>query len=193
MMSEKSLNYVLKWVAIFLTVILICWLLFEFYKNSLPGRTDYLSANNSFMDGRFEVSYKQYLSALEKDNTNFYAAEGVARSLMKLNKSEDALVAFEQAIKINPFFAATYANRGILFDEMGKHEKAIIDYEKALALDQEIGGGMHWLDRLLYDVRKPTVTIRNRLDYLKLQMSKPKDERILVIPEEDAKQPYYEQ
>ena len=193
MIPEKSLNYVLKWVAILLTVILICWLLFEFYKNSLPGRTDYLSGNNSFMDGHFEVSYKQYLSALEKDNTNFYAAEGVARSLMKLKKYEDALVAFEKTIKINPFFAAAYANRGILFDEMGKHLKAIKDYEKALALDQEIGKGMHWLDRLLYDVRKPTVTINNRLDYLKLQMNKPKDERILIIPEEDAKQPYYEQ
>ena len=193
MISEKSINFIFKWTAIFLSLTLIGWFLFEFYKNSLPGRTDYLSANNSFMDGRFELSYKLYSSALMKDSGNFYAAEGIARSLMKLKKTEDALVAFEKAIAINPLFAPAYANRGILFDEIGQHEKAIKDYEKSLDLDQEVGEGMHWLDRLLYDVRKPSVTIDKRLEYLRLQMSIPKEERLLIVPEEDAKQPYYEQ
>ena len=51
---------------------------------------------------------------------------------------------------------------------------------------------MHWIDRLLYDVRTKPPTIMDRLLYLKDQMLLPEDERILSIEEINNEQINYE-
>jgi len=51
---------------------------------------------------------------------------------------------------------------------------------------------MHWIDRLLYDVRETPPTIADRLDYLKFQMTLPENERLLSVGDIDDKQINYE-
>ena len=65
-------------------------------------------------------------------------------------------------------------------------------YEIALQIDQDLSEGMHWIDRLLYDVRTKPPTIMDRLFYLKDQMLLPEDKRILSIDEIDNEQINYE-
>ncbi|MBT4109698.1 MAG: tetratricopeptide repeat protein, partial [Pelagibacterales bacterium] len=89
-------------------------------------------------------------------------------------------------------FAPSYANLGVVYDRQKEYSNAIKFYEQALSLDQELAVGMHWIDRLLYDVRETPSTISSRLNYLKLQMTLPEDERLLSVEEIDQQQINYE-
>ena len=77
---------------------------------------------------------------------------------------------------------------GILYDRDKDYINAINFYEKALQLDNELAIGMHWIDRLLYDVRETPPTIADRLDYLKLQMMLPENDRLMSIIDIDKNQ-----
>ena len=107
---------------------------------------------------------------------------------MQLKNYDNSIMYYNLAIKLDPKFAPTYANLGVLYDRLGDYDNAIKSYQTALSIDQELAIGMHWIDRLLYDVRETPSTIADRLDYLTLQMSLPEDKRVLSIIEIDQKQ-----
>ena len=89
--------------------------------------------------------------------------------------------------------AATYANRGILLDTMGRHEEALADYTTALEIDREAAKGPHWLTRFLRNQPEAPPTIADRAAYLRAELAKPEGERLLRVPELDAQQRPYEQ
>ena len=81
--------------------------------------------------------------------------------------------------------AAAYANRGGLHDRNGRHQKALDDYVEALRIDADAVSGPGLIDKILHDPRPPTV--RDRAIYLYEQLKKPAGDRVLTIPELDAK------
>lgn len=179
-------------VAVVLAVVTGGWLAYEHIAGGLPGRTDYRAANTAFTDARYEEALGRYRQALAADPANVYAAEGIARSLQRLGRSREALGAFGDALAIDPGFAPAHANRAILLDTLGRHEEALAGYRRALEIDPELAEGMHWLDRLLYDVRERPPTIADRMAYLEEQFLLPEGERLLTDPGEDARQRPYE-
>ena len=120
-----------------------------------------------------------------------YAKRGKARSLMQLGHHYEALMTFNEVITLEPDFAASYANRGILHDRMGNYSAAIEDYEKALQLDPELADGPHWMTRFLRNQANRPPTIADRARYIRNQMDKPESERVLRIPQADNKQRPY--
>jgi len=76
---------------------------------------------------------------------------------------------------------------------MGRHEEALADYDQALRLDREIASGPHWLTRFLRKQPEAPPTIADRAAYLRAELAKPADERVLRIPEIDAQQRPYKQ
>jgi tetratricopeptide (TPR) repeat protein len=48
---------------------------------------------------------------------------------------EDALNAFNKAIKLNPQYMEAYFHRGNVYDEIGDYEKAIVNYNRAIKLN----------------------------------------------------------
>jgi tetratricopeptide (TPR) repeat protein len=50
---------------------------------------------------------------------------------------EQALADYDQAIALDPQYAAAYNNRGIAYANLGDLEQAIADYDQALALDPQ--------------------------------------------------------
>jgi hypothetical protein len=76
---------------------------------------------------------------------------------------------------------------------MGRHEEALANYTKALRLDPEIASGPHWLTRFLRNQREAPPTVADRARYLRAELAKPQDERVLRVPEIDAQQRPYEQ
>lgn len=179
-------------VAVVIAVVTAGWLVYEHVAGGLPGRTDYRAANTAFTDARYGEALGRYRQALAADPTNVYAAEGIARSLQRLGRGREALAAFEEALAVDPDFAPAHANRAILLDTLGRHEEALAGYRRALQLDPELAEGMHWLDRLLYDVRERPPTIADRMAYLEEQLALPESERRLTDPGEDARQRPYE-
>jgi tetratricopeptide (TPR) repeat protein len=112
---------------------------------------------------------------------------------MQLERYPEAERAYSEAIAREPEFAATYANRGILYDRTGRSDQAITDYEKALALDVELAEGPHWLTRFLRNQPEKPPSIADRAAYLRAELAKPEEQRLLSMPELDAEQRSYEQ
>jgi tetratricopeptide (TPR) repeat protein len=190
--DQGPLYHLLKWVAIACGVL---WLGYEGYRHfasMAPGDVLYIDGNNLFKDGRYEQSAEYFRSALEKDAEHGAALRGLANSYVQLKQYDKALSAIERAIQVDPEFGGNYAIRGIIYDHTGRHRQAMKDYELSISKSPEVAEGMHWLDRLLYNVQERPPTVEDRLRYLKQQFELPESERVLSIPELDSKQRPYE-
>lgn len=85
--------------------------------------------------------------------------------------------------------AAAYANRGIIKDRQGRYEAALEDYVQALRIDEGAVDGPGLIDKIVHDPRPSTV--RKRARYLYEQLQLPESERLMRVPELDAKQRRY--
>lgn len=180
-----------KWVAIIGGV---AWISFEFYRHfagMAPGDVSFVDGNNLFKDGQYERAAEYFNDTLEQNPRHGSALRGLANSNVQLKRYDEALNAIERAIKINPKFGGNYALRGIIYDHSGRHRQAMEDYERSLKMDPEVAEGMHWLDRLLYNVQETPPTVADRLEYLKQQFALPESKRVLSIPDKDDKQRPY--
>lgn len=190
---DKRSYTLLRNAAIVLAMVAVGWMLYDHFANREPGVTSYLDANSLFEDREYERALEYYARALEEDPDLVPALRGMTNSLVQLGRFDEALGVINQAIESEPLFGGHYATRGIIHDHMGRYEEAMADYEHALELDPELSEGMHWLDRLLYNVQEAPPTPADRLRYLKEQFALPEDQRVLRVPEIDAEQQPYEQ
>jgi len=192
-MDEKLYSF-LKHTAIVMVAAWIGWSIYDsFFQSRLPGQNAFITAEKFFEDGDYERALTEYETALSENSDAPYLVRAKARTLMQLDRNEEAKEWFDRAIEIQPFFGGTYAIRGILYDRMGRYEPAIRDYEKALELDKEIGKGPHWLTRFLRKQPEKPPTVKDRLEYLKAELAKPAGERLLRMPEIDEQQRTYKQ
>jgi len=178
-------------------VLTLAWIGWSAYESLVGPRNPwdmaYLAANKLFEDGEYQRALDKYDEALNAAPDHIYAVRGRARSLMQLGRPEQALAAFDAAISLVPDFGATYAIRGILHDRMGRYEKAIEDYTRALELEPQLADGPNWLTRFLRNQPQKPPSIADRAAYLRKELAKPEDERVLKVPEVDAEQRSYEQ
>jgi len=86
--------------------------------------------------------------------------------------------------------AGAYANRGILFDRLGRWEAALADYRRALQVDSGAVEGPSLMDRILYGESHPS-SVAKRARYLEQQLALPEADRLLRVPEIDARQRMY--
>ena len=175
-----------------MALVWLSWSLYEsFFKARAPGDTDYHAANRLFEDGDYERALEAYRDALDDDSEHIHAQRGLARTLLQLGRYDESLNQFNSAIALEPDFAGSYANRGILYDRMGHHQLALEDYRTALQLDPEIAEGPHWLIRFLRNQPERPPGIAERAAYLANELHKPVSERVLRLPEIDAEQRSY--
>ena len=83
--------------------------------------------------------------------------------------------------------AAAYTNRGIVHDRQGRYETALKDYVMALKTDEETVDEPGVIHKILYGNPNPSST-RKRARYIYEQLQKPPHERLMRVPELDAKQ-----
>ena len=58
--------------------------------------------------------------------------------LLREENPEDAMAAYDEAIRLNPQLAEAYNNRGNAKDDLGRHEDAIADYNQAIRLNPQL-------------------------------------------------------
>lgn len=191
---DETLYRFLKYVAIAIAVIVVGVMVWDsFFVEKIPGNTAFQQGNTLFEDGAYDKALRQYENALVKQPEAPHYVRAKARTLMQLGRNDEALAWFNRAVELQPYFGGAYANRGILYDRMGRYELAIADYEKALQLDEEVAEGPHWLTRFLRNQPEKPPNIKQRAEYLKQELDKPADQRLLQVPEIDAKQRTYKQ
>jgi tetratricopeptide (TPR) repeat protein len=201
---DDRLTRALKVVAVVLAVAFVGWAVYDkFFGSVAPGDMAYHAGNRAFEDGNYQRAAEEYRAALQEHPDHVHALRGLARSLHLAGQHDEALVLYDEAIARTPeqpedegervALAATYANRGILLDTMGRHEEALADYTRALEVDRETAKGPHWLTRFLRNQPEAPPTIADRAAYLRAEFAKPESERVLRVPEIDAQQRPYKQ
>ena len=203
-MATDRVTRTLKAIAVAMVVGFVGWAVYDNFVGSVaPGDMAYHAGNQAFEDGLYERAADEYRAALQESPDHVYALHGLARSLHLAGQHDEALVLYDEAVARTPeqpedegeraALAATYANRGILLDTIGRHEEALADYTTALEIDREIAKGPHWLTRFLRNQPEAPPTIADRAAYLRAELAKPESERLLRVPEIDAQQRPYEQ
>ncbi|NPA48815.1 MAG: tetratricopeptide repeat protein [Thermodesulfobacteria bacterium] len=158
-------------------------------REEFPGEMTYREGNYRLEHGEYERALECF-KEVQKINPSYYPARlGEALAYIKMNRYSEARQVLDSLIAEHPDFAEAWANRGILNDREGRYEEAVRDYEKALALKPSLARGPGFLYRLLYNIKEKPATIADRLEYLKEQLAKPPEERLLRVPEIDEKQP----
>lgn len=183
---------ILKVTALLLGAIFLGWMIWGgLLQEQVPGEKAYEAANRYFEDGLYQQALEHYEAALQEDPQLLPAMRGQARSLMQMGRTQEALATFNEVIEQEPDFPVNYANRGILHDRMGNYQQAIADYEKSIELDAEMVEGPNWLTRFLRLQPEKPPSVADRAAYLRQELAKPESERLLRVPEEDAKQRTY--
>jgi tetratricopeptide (TPR) repeat protein len=191
-MDEKLYKTLVR-VAIAITLIYVGFSLYDgFLEEGVPGAHSVQAAAKHLEDGRNEDALREYESLLKDNPDNVYAMRGKAQALMQMGKNDLAQNIYDHAIRLEPDFGVTYANRGILRDRLGDYKGALADYEMALKLAPETTEGPGLLTRFLRKQPDKPPTIQDRANYLQEQLAKPESEQLLRVPEQDAKQRPYQ-
>ncbi len=168
------------------------WTVYDgFFAHTEPYAQQFNAADRFFQDGLYEDALAEYQAVLSMERDNLRALGGKAQALMQLGRDAEALDLLNQLIARKPEFAPAYVSRGILRDRMGDYEGALADYDASLSLDAEVAEGPGLLTRFLRNQADRPPTVADRARYLREQLAKPESERLLRVPEEDAKQRSY--
>lgn len=190
--TDNPLYRVLVWTAIATAVFAIVATVYQYvFTGDDIGEVNYRRGNLRLEDEKFEQALRQFDIHIAQNPANPAGFLGRAIALMGLGANQDAMQALDAAILIKPDFSAAYANRGILFDRLGKPKRALSDYRKALALDDTMGDGPDWFTRFFRNQYESPATIADRARYLEQELGKPSSERLLTVPELDEKERSY--
>ncbi len=178
--------------ALLLSIAWITWSIYDGAIRENAARDNaYYAANKYFEDGLYEQALLSYRKAVLEISSHIHAKRGVARSLMQLDQYDESLKLYNEIIELEPTFAGSYANRGILHDRNKNYDAAIKDYQTAIQLNPKLANGPSWITRFLRNQAEKPPTILDRVQYLQIELNKPKDQRMLTMPEMDqAQQPY---
>ena len=77
------------------------------------------------------------VSTLERTETDLVPAVffSIGFILSEAGKAEEAICAYDLALRLKSDYAGAYSNRGIVKSEIGKHKEAVADHDKAIELD----------------------------------------------------------
>lgn len=167
-----------------------------------PGDYETRQGDILLTDHRWDAALERFEAALAIAPGHRGAWMGKAIAHLQAGQRAAAEAAFTHVIaelgpQIAPddatgrgVLAGAYANRGILYDREGNFAAALADYRQALAVDAAAVGGPGLLDRILYGNARPS-TVAARAAYIERQLALPENERLLRVPELDARQRMY--
>ena len=88
--------------------------------------------------GDNDLAIKHYCDAIKTDETSFEAYSKCAMALWNNDYLEEAIIAYNKALKINPDSAVVYNNIGVIYlDSIGNTEYALECFENAYDIDNE--------------------------------------------------------
>jgi tetratricopeptide (TPR) repeat protein len=177
----------------------IFWDLLDDFVQRAPGDFNTEMGANRLVDGQYEEALDYFGKALGEAPDHRGALMGRALVFTQTERYDDAIAEFDYLIRfveetLEPddqtgrgVLAAAYANRGIVYDRLGRYETALESYILALNTDAEAVAEPGIVHKILYDSDRIS-SVRKRALYLQQQLRLPEDQRVMRIPELDAKQ-----
>ena len=171
-------------------------------RGGAPGDYEVRQGDILLGDAKFGQAIERFDAALAKTPDHRGALLGKAAALIGLDRLDAAETLLTHTIEAltaaydpadatgRGALAAAYANRGIVRDRQGRYVQALADYTASMQIDREIASGPGWIDWLLHYDRKPS-SVAGRARYLRDQLRKPEAERLMRLPQLDAKQRMY--
>lgn len=178
------------------------WAVVKQFVEAPPGDYEVRQGDILLGEGKYDEALAAFDSALEEMPNHRGALMGRAIVLLQTEQYDRAEAAFTALIDYlretlpaddptgTAVLAAAHANRGILYDRTGAYERALADYRKAMEIDAGAVEGPDLVQKIIYGNSRPA-TVRKRAAYLAEQLALPEDQRVLRVPEVDAKQRMY--
>ena len=138
---------------------------------SVPGAKPFKEAEAQFSKGNYDAALLGYEKSLIEAPDFVPAMHARGRTLMFLNRFEEALGEFDQVIVKKPDFAISYANRALIKDRLGRYEEALKDYEHAFKLEPELKHAPTRLPRSQVSPTEINHTMEERAIHLRAQLS----------------------
>jgi len=197
-MNPAVLKRFIIYLAIATFAMFSVWTIREVWVDRPPGDYYVEEGGLRLQDKLYDQALEAFDNALREQPDHRGALMGRAIAFMQSDRPAEAEAEFTYLIKYLEAnvqdddrtgigaLAAAYGNRGILHDRMGRHEKALADYKRALRIDFSSVEGPGVVDRILYSVQP--ATIEKRAHYIQDQLKLPPEQRVLKNAEIDAKQ-----
>lgn len=201
-MNPRVLRRFVVLMALLTVGAFVFWDLLEGYVTRAPGDFNTEMGSHRLEDGRYDEALDYFDKALEEAPNHRGALMGRALVFIQTERYDEALAELDSLIgfletSLEPddktgrgALAAAYANRGIVYDRLGQYEKALKSYVQALNTDDETVEGPGVIHKILYGADDVS-SVRDRARYIYEQLRLPEDERVLRIPDLDAKQRMY--
>lgn len=198
-MSSKVLRRFIILMALLTVGMFILWDVVEELVQRAPGDFDTEMGVNRMTDGLWDEALAHFDKALAAEPNHRGALMGRALVFIQTERYDAAIAELDHLIDYLAAsvdaddttgigaLAAAYANRGIVLDRQGAHERALESYLMALRTDPGAVEGPGIVNRILYP-RNHVSSVRKRAEYLIEQLKLPEDQRVLRIEELDAQQ-----
>lgn len=179
-------------------VMFTVWSVVQEYFQAPAGDYETRQGDILLTDKKYDEAYAKFTEALQRQPNHRGALMGRAITLLQAERYDEAEAEFGYLIRfltdnVEPddatgigVLAAAYANRGILYDRQGRYEEALADYLRSMQIDRGAVAGPGLMHKILLHARPSTVPARAR--YLQEQLALPEEERLLKLPELDARQ-----
>ena len=195
-----------RFISLTFIATLVGFTAFYFYSSVIdrpPGDYEAEKGNMMLSDGKYDEALDWFNQALRVSPDHPGGLMGRSIALIQLERYTDAVAELtyiidllEKRLAADPedsfvrrALSVAYANRGNVNDREARYQRAFDDYIAALRIDADAVDGPGLIDKIVHDPRPHTV--RDRARYLHEQFQKPESERIMRIPELDAKQRMY--
>ena len=202
-MNPSALRRFILYMGILTVAGFSFWMGWRYLTPTQPGDFETRHGGQLLSDGQYEEAIERFDAALEVNPDHRGALQGRATAYLQLERYGEAEGEFTYLIEflektLEPDDAtgrgvlySAYANRANIKDRQARYEEALEDYIKAIEIDPELADGPGIVDHILYYDRKPS-NVLLRANYLYEQLQLPEEERLLRIPEIDAKQRLYQ-
>ena len=200
--DPRVLGRFIKYMAVATFVMFSVWAVLTMIKEEVPGDFEVRQGDIFLQDKKFTKAIERFEEALQLQPDHRGALGGRAVGLIALERYDEAEEALIYLIdfltrSLGPddptgvgALSAAYINRAIIKDRQGRYEEALTDYVEAIKIDYDLAEGPGWIDHILYYDKKPSSALA-RAKHIYKQLQLPEGERLMRIPELDAKQRIY--
>ncbi|MDH3472958.1 MAG: tetratricopeptide repeat protein [Rhodospirillales bacterium] len=180
----------------------IFWDVLDDFVKRAPGDFETEMGSNRLVDEQYDEAMDYFDKALLEAPDHRGALMGRALVFIRTERYDEAIAELDYLIDFlnrnltevddtgRGVLAAAHANRGIVHDRQERYEEALADYIQALNTDNETVGGPGVIDKILYG-SEGVSSVRDRAIYIHEQLQLPEGERLMRVPELDAKQRMY--